>query len=316
MAVVELMLSKVERSKMGLSTVDLFKKLKFSDDKYIHLDGDLLRKYQLCLLDIMKDIVEVCENENIYYSLSGGSALGAIRHKGFIPWDDDMDIFILGSQRELFLKKFEEKFGDKYWIHSSHTVDYGMPIGRIRQKGTILRGREDVDIEECGFFIDIFWLENAPNSVAIRTIHGILCMGTGLLLSCRNFYKNRILMKDIMKEHKQVRTIFHIKMCLGFLTSFFSLKTWTIITENIYSMCKDDNSKYLTVPSGRKHYFGELFLREDMGETRKVDFEGYKWNVPRNVEKYLKVMYGDYMQVPAVEDRESHIILEIKFPEE
>lgn len=76
---------------MGLSTVSLFKNLKFSDEKYIHLEGDLLKRYQNSLLKIMEDIVSVCEEENIYYSLSGGSALGAIRHKGFIPWDDDMD---------------------------------------------------------------------------------------------------------------------------------------------------------------------------------------------------------------------------------
>lgn len=299
---------------MGLSTVTLFKNLKFTGGRYIELEGDLLRKYQLCLLKIMKDIVTVCDEENIYYSLSGGSALGAIRHNGFIPWDDDMDIFLLGSQRELFLSKFQEKFGDKYWIHSARTPNYGMPIGRIRQKGTVLRGREDLDVDECGFFIDIFWLENAPNSIILRKLHGTLCLGTGLLLSCRNFYKNRVLMKEIMKDHKEVRTTFRIKLFIGFLTSFLTLRRATIITEAIYSMCKNNDSKYLTVPSGRKHYFGEMFLRKDMGYTRKATFEGYNWNVPLNVEHYLEVMYGDYMKIPKVEDRESHIILEIKFP--
>ncbi|MGT2811631.1 LicD family protein [Streptococcus minor] len=300
---------------MGLSTVSLFKKIKFSDEKYIRLEGDLLRRYQQSLLTIMEDIVSVCEEENIYYSLSGGSALGAIRHKGFIPWDDDMDIFILGRQRELFLQSFEKKFGDRYWIHSAHTHGYGMAIGRIRKKGTILRGREDMDTEESGFFIDIFWIENAPDSKILRFIHGTMCMGVGLMLSCRNFYKNRILMREIMREHREVRTTFRIKIFLGFLISFLSLKKSTEITEAVYSLCKNNDTKFVTVPSGRKHYFGELFHRKDLTFTRKAEFEGYNWNVPVNVEKYLEIMYGDYMQIPNVEDRESHIILEIKFPD-
>ncbi|HHG7464329.1 LicD family protein [Streptococcus pneumoniae] len=301
---------------MGLSTVTLFKNLKFTDSKFIKLEGELLLKYQEYLLKIMEDIVTVCEEEGLYYSLSGGSALGAYRHKGFIPWDDDMDIFMLGSEREIFFQKFYQKFSDKYWIHNSQTPNYGMPIGRVRQKGTVLRGREDVGVEECGFFIDIFWLENVPNSKILRQLHGFLCMAIGLLLSCRNFYKNRQLMLEIMKEHKEIRLVFRIKLILGFLTSFISLRQFTRLTERIYSLCKNNESRYLSVPSGRKHYFGEMFIREDMQLTRKLNFEGHKWNVPNNIEHYLTVMYGDYMKIPAVEDRESHIILEISFPSE
>ncbi len=123
-------------------------------------------------------------------------------------------------------------------------------------------------------------------------------------------------MLEIMKEHKEVRLIFRIKLVLGFLTSFISLRQFTRLTESIYSLCKDNKSRYLSVPSGRKHYFGEMFIREDMQLTRKLNFEGHKWNVPNNIEHYLTVMYGDYMIIPAVEDRESHIILEISFPNE
>ena len=121
-------------------------------------------------------------------------------------------------------------------------------------------------------------------------------------------------MLEIMKEHKEVRTVFRIKLVLGFLTSFISLRQFTRLTERIYSLCKNNESRYLSVPSGRKHYFGEMFIREDMQLTRKLNFEGHKWNVPNNIEHYLTVMYGDYMKIPAVEDRESHIILEISFP--
>lgn len=72
----------------------------------------------------------------------------------------------------------------------------------------------------------------------------------------------------------------------------------TIITEAVYSLYKNNGSKYVTVPSGRKHYFGELYLREDMVQTRKVEFENHSWNVPLNVEKYLEMMYNNYLEIP------------------
>ena len=84
---------------MGLvkifSTVDQFKQ-QLNVDGAVRLSGDLLKRYQQYLLEIAEDIISVCEEENITYHLTGGSALGAVRQGGFIPWDDDMDIDILG----------------------------------------------------------------------------------------------------------------------------------------------------------------------------------------------------------------------------
>lgn len=305
-------------SVMGnLSTVEAFKTLNTDSDQYVHLEGDTLRKYQEILLSIVTDIIDVCECENITYQLSGGSALGAVRHGGFIPWDDDMDINILGQQHKQFVYAFTEKYPNKYWVHTYNTPEYGLDISRIRLKKTISRTREDIDNCECGIYVDIFYMENVFDNSILRKIHGWFCMGFGLLLSCRNFYKNRNLMREFERSNPEIKKAFEFKIAVGRLLSFASVRRWAIITHGIYSLCKNNNSKYVSIPAGRKHYFGEMYLREDMVNTVKMPFEGHQWNVARGYDSYFKALYGsDYMTPPPPEKRESHVLLELKFPEE
>lgn len=301
---------------MGLSTVSLFKQMNKDMTGMIRLEGDLLRKYQMAVLDIAKDIISVCEAENITYHLTGGSALGAVRHHGFIPWDDDMDIDILGSDFDLFVSKFLEKFGNKYWIHTYDTPDYGMTVNRVRLKNSIFRGREDVGNDECGFFVDLIRIENVSDNVVIRKIHGFFCLAFGLCLSCRNFYKNRELMLELAGDNKEVLKVFKTKINIGRLLSFMSVTKWAKLTQKVYGACKNKNSKFVSVPAGRNHFFGEMYERKDFVETTKMEFEGNMWNIPKEYDKYLSHMYGTYMVVPEVGNREDHVLLELKFPDE
>ncbi|MCD8008842.1 MAG: LicD family protein [Clostridiales bacterium] len=301
---------------MNLSTVSLFKNLDTESDKLIHVEGETLKKYQSVLIQITEDIVSICEEKQIVYHLTGGSALGAVRHKGFIPWDDDMDIDVLGSDFERFVIAFKKKYENKYWVHTYRTPEHGMLTNRVRLKNSVCRAREDFNNEECGFYVDLFRIENTYDNKILRSIHGFFCMGVGFLLSCRNFYKNRDLMTELSKENAAVTRIFKLKINLGRFLSFMSVTKWAELTQWVYGLCKNNRSKYVTVPAGRKHYFGEMRLREDFVETADCEFEGHKWKVPKDYDGYLKSMYGDYMKIPAEEDREKHILLELKFPGE
>jgi lipopolysaccharide cholinephosphotransferase len=302
---------------MKLSTVEAFKMMDTSSDQFVHLEGELLEKYQKVLLSIADDIIEVCEQEGIVYQLSGGSALGAVRHGGFIPWDDDMDINILGSQREQFIRAFTEIYSDRYWIHTYNTPEYGIDASKIRLKNSVSRGRDDVGNEECGFYIDIFYLENVFDNPVLRKVHGFFCMGFGLLLSCRNFYKNRALNRELEKTNPEFKKVFEFKIAIGRLLSFASVRRWAIMTHTVYSLCKNDHSKYVSIPTGRKHYFGEMYLREGMVNTVKMPFAGRQWNVAKDYDGYFNVLYGpDYMTPPPPEQREAHVLFELKFPGE
>ena len=297
------------------STVGQFKQ-QLNVEGAVRLSGDLLRRYQEYLLHIADDIISVCEEEHIAYHLTGGSALGAVRHGGFIPWDDDMDIDILGSDFDRFEAKFLEKFSDQYTLDTYKKKNYGILVSRVRLKNSVFRTREDAGKDECGFFVDLIRIENTFNNPVLRFMHGMDCMGMGFLLSCRNYFHNRRNVLEMAGNNKKLRRVLKIKIAIGRLLRFRSLDRWAARTQRCYARCKNNRSTYVSVPAGRRHYFGEMYRRADFVESVKVSFEGRMWNVPKEYDAYLRNMYGDYMKIPAPEDREEHVILELRFPDE
>ena len=310
------------------STFDLFKLISKYSKGMIRVEGDVLKKYQQVVLSIAEDIIGVCEEQNITYHLTGGTALGAVRHHGFIPWDDDIDIDILGADFDRFVKAFTQKYPDKYWVQTCRTPGYGIMINKVRLRDSIVRGKEDVESEECGIFVDLIRIENTFDNTVLRKVHGFFCMGMGFLLSCRNFYKNRRLMMDLLdsleknpefddeQKLSEIRSVFKNKIRIGRLLSFLTVRRWAILTQTCYGLCKNNSSVYVSVPGGRNHYFGEMYRREDFVATVPMEYEGHMWRVPKDYEGYLRHMYGDYLSMPEEEKREEHVILELKFPGE
>ncbi len=296
-----------------LSTVDQFKQVNTAGA--VMLTGDQLKRYQRYLLRIAEDIISVCEEENVTYHLTGGSALGAVRHGGFIPWDDDMDIDILGSDFDRFEKAFLARFSDKYWLHTYRKKNYGMLVNRVRLKNSVFRAREDSDNDECGFFVDIIRIENTYDNPVLRFMHGMDCMGMGFLLSCRNYCYKRKSAIALAGSNKRLAAVLRVKIFIGMLISFRSLDKWAEKTQRCYSRCKNNRSEYVSVPAGRRHFFGELYRRSDFVECEKALFEGHMWNVPKNYDLYLGNMYGNYMEMPDPDAREEHVVLEIRFPD-
>ena len=300
---------------MNLSTFDAFKRLSPPAGAII-LEGETLRRYQQELLKIADDIVEVCESEGITWHLTGGSALGAVRHQGIIPWDDDVDFDILGSDFDRFVKAFREKHGDTYWVNTCQTPGYGILTYSVRLKNSVFRSKDDFGREDAGFRVDINRIENTFDNALLRYAHGFLCMGTGFLLSCRNFYEKRKGLLSLVQQDQALRRIFMIKIILGAPLSFLSLTKWAILTQKCYALCRNERSVYVSVPAGRKHYFGEMYRRADFVESVEMPFEGRHWRIPKDYDGYLRNMYGDYMRIPAEAERETHVLLELQFPNE
>lgn len=297
---------------MILETTSIFKNLKNGSDSLIELDDEKLAQLKKCILGIAADVIEVCEENNVSYHLTGGSALGAVRHHGFIPWDDDMDFDIERKDVRKFLKAFSRKYGKKYWIHTdSSAEDVCIPYIQIRKKGTVCRGVLDAVRSECGVYVDMAIIENTYDNKIRRTIHGIGSLGLGFAVSCRRFYRDRKYLLSLTDDPETLK-VFRTKIFFGRLVSFMSLRKWTKLYTRWNSKCKDTSTRLVTVPTGRNHFFREMYKRKDFCESVFMEFEGYNWRIPKNYDKYLRHMYGDYMTIPKENSREKHVLLEFE----
>lgn len=293
---------------MGLSTVDIFKHIQ--SDKCICLNELQLKQLQGVMLAILGDIVSVCDEHHIVYTLGGGSALGAVRHHGFIPWDDDIDINMPREEFERFIPLFSEKYHDKYWIHTpENTKNFNLLLSRIRLKGTSLVTREDFFNEECGVFIDIFVIENTFDCKFLRAVHGFGSLAFGFLQSCRKFYRDRAPLRELAEGNPELKKAMKFKVTVGFFTSVLPMGAWTKLANSWNKLCRNNESKYVVIPSGRKHFFGEMYARKEICCTQKLTFEGLSVNCPANVDGYLRRLYGNYMEIPSDREKEMHVFL-------
>lgn len=301
---------------MGLSTFNMLKHL--SSNNGVVIEGELLKKLQTVMLDILQDFDVVCSKYNLYYSLCGGSALGAVRHKGFIPWDDDVDVFMTRKSYDKFLKIFSEALGNKYTLHSPETTpELGMPIAQLSLNGSIYRTHLAPNRKKPGIFMDIFILENVPDNIILRYIHGFLSLSFGLALSCSRYAQDKEVILDFFShaDETAVRSL-KVKIFIGkILNMFASTCKWCKIANYVNEICHNEFSRYVSCPSGRKHYFKELYKRDFICQSQRVPFDRFSFMLMKRPEYYLTKLYGtDYMKPPKKEDREKHCILECKLP--
>lgn len=298
---------------------DGFKVLKmgFDKDKVIYVKGETLKKLQKIILDMLKDFIKTCKDNDIGYSLSGGSILGAVRHHGFIPWDDDVDINISRKDFEKLKKVFGRTLSKKYNLYAPEiSRGHGMSLAQIKKKGTVYRSFNELDKEDCGITMDLFVVENCPDNAFLRKLHGCLCLIIGYMLTCRKTYEDIDQIREYVEEGPALDT-FNKKAKRGSLLKWIPLDTLTRATQKVYSMCHNDHSRYVTIPSGRKHYFGEMQKRENLLKTKEVPFEDIKANIPEDPVPYLLSLYGpDYMQVPPPEKREQHPLMALDLGED
>ena len=241
--------------------------------------NDLHRK----MLEMIKDFDEFCASHDIKYYLMGGSALGAIRHSGFIPWDDDFDVFMEPDDYNK-LVALSNQFSKKYYFQRECSKECPIMYAKLKMNGTTFIEIADIDNSiHQGIFIDIFCLHNAPNSFFKKKIQFYLAK----LLIAECLYKNHYKAKTLLKK---------IQVLSGhILCSIFGF-------DKIYRKVKKYdkyNTKEVTHLFGKAKFKSTHFSREFLGVPRCVKFENLNLPVPERVENYLTIVYGNYSVQPS-----------------
>ena len=144
----------------------------------IELDKKTLRNLQLTELELLEEVDRICKKCNIHYNIIAGTLLGAVRHGGFIPWDDDADVALLRSEYEKFRKACETELDTTRFYFQDHrnTPGYRWGYGKLRRKDTVfLREHQEHMPYEQGVFIDIFPLDYVPENYGVRRVHNFVC---------------------------------------------------------------------------------------------------------------------------------------------
>lgn len=244
-------------------------------------EGSDLRKAQLKMLSILLKVVEICDNHNIHYWLSFGTLLGAVRHKGFIPWDDDLDIEVEYRDYKKLLKFLEAELpGNMVLQYEKKEKKYFHNYAKVRDRNSIVHEDQSIDFKERGIFIDIF-----PREYSITGLKNISLkiLGSSLLYLKLNEFKDKRRM-IIQRVFYKLRIL--IFTCLTIFTRAISL----------ILPLKKMFIPSLNIGIDKKHIF----------PLNEISFEGYKFKCPRNTDAFLKANYGDYMKIPSAENRITH----------
>ena len=236
---------------MALRTGDLLFNLAKKSQNYRPLTSEELARLKRCYVSIMADFIAVCDKYNLNYILAYGTCLGSVRHKGFIPWDDDVDLAMPRKDYLRFLELADEELGEKYVIKSiskGDKVDY--PTIHMYLKGSKYGGLEDVDkkLEEVNsIFIDIFPYDNVPDNFILRYSQAIWSLGIMFLASCAGVhYRVKTMKKGGIIFSPEERKALRLKDTIGILAGMISANTWARLNEWVTRLCKNDKSKYIS----------------------------------------------------------------------
>ena len=253
---------------------------------------DLLNLHDI-ILEIALNFDNFCKENNITYYLMGGSALGAIRHKGFIPWDDDFDVFMDRDNYLKFIKVAKTKLDtNKYYFQEEGTVEWPLFFSKIRMNNTTFIEKDVVGRKmHHGIYIDIMCLNYTYNNKLLRYFQYIVA---------------RILSSSALSKKGYITTSKTKKMIVV-ISRFLTFGPLKNILLKMVRIKKSNKSNLIAHFFGRAPFSKTTFPVAFLSTPRYVLFEDFLLPVPKEVEKYLAIRYGSmYMELPSKEVRDKY----------
>ena len=252
------------------------------------MDKAVLRKLQIEELNILNEVDRVCKKNKIEYFLVGGTLLGAVRNKGFIPWDD-LDIAMMRKDYDRFSKIAEEALGKQYvWQTMENDDQYPGPYGKVRKKGTVCLETSAKRIKNNGIYIDVFAFDDGCRTKVGHELVKHTFTHLGRLLLVKSGYKvwKRNTGYNILKKIAYFPYVAAAK--------FVSHKKIVEIYNTIRKSIKPSDWVYEQGGHNAIHRYKKVWIQP----LKKMEFEGRFFPIPNNVHKYLTVAYGNYMALP------------------
>lgn len=275
-------------------------------------DDFTLKRIQEVELEILKDFMDICDRNGLDYFGIAGTGIGALRHHGFIPWDDDIDVAMPRDDFEKLLPLVEKEMGDKYLIMNAERYpNYPLMTTRMTMRGTKFKEEALKNIDApLGIFLDLYPLDKVSDNPkeARRQARDAWFWSKILILRSIPFpmlgfsgWKAKIIHAICGLAHL-VLSILHVP------------KTWIYkkayeaeTRSNHYTKTKNLDFFCDTTP------YMNLYAVKDIYPLRKLLFEDVELNFPHNLHNNLTGMYGDYMQLPPEEKRKNHYPYELEF---
>jgi len=265
-----------------------------------HLSDDELRQVQMIQLEMLKEVDRICELCHIRYNIIAGTLLGAVRHKGYIPWDDDADVAFLRTEYEKFRTACETELDHSRFYFQDHrnTPGYRWGYGKLRRKDTLfLREHQEHMPYEQGIFIDIFPLDAVSDYKAVRTWQNFHC-----------YCMRKMMWAPVGRMVSKSR---FLKGWYGLLTRIPADRLYGYYDKYVrrQSGKKTKWVRILTFPTPNKEYG---YLREWYENSEKTVFEKeIFWGI-RDYDAYLTFKFGDYRKLPPVEMRKVHPVTALR----
>lgn len=279
-----------------------------------YYDQKTLHRVQNVQSQILQDVLKVCKENEIDVFLVFGSALGVVRHKGFIPWDDDIDVGIFREDYARFRRVVQKELGNKYEFLTCETnKNYACTVTHLQKKGTKFVSRDVVNCDYIpGINIDIFIYDHLADGWFARKkqYFSVWFLGRLLFLSGKGTpylpYSGgkKIVISLILK-------IIRGALCLFRITPIKIYHRFQKVSQK-YNYRK---TRYYAAFEPPKPWLNAMEMK-DVYPLKEMPFRDYMVCVPKNVDSLLKRLFGDYMKLPPVEKRVNHRPLVIEFGEE